>query len=265
MTIAMPEIRVLAQRLMWALLAIHVLSFATNFLHHGLGVGRKVHVAVWLATFFNVDEHQNLPTWFSSVILLLTAWILWEVAAAAGAAGQHRYVRHWRILSVVFALLSLDDMTEAHRVLRTGPLATIGNASSWMLILAPVALVFAISYLRFLFHLPPRTRWSMLAAAAAYGAGVTAVEVAGAVTGRNLLAHLPGEDLTGAAYVRYLLAASAEELIQGLAVIAFLFAMGSCLQRYQDLAAVTAPPVQAGGRGGRPAVVTPSRRLHREG
>lgn len=265
MSFTMPEIRVLARRLVWALLAIHVLSFASNFLYHGLGIGRKVHVVIWLAKFFNVDEQQNLPTWFSAGVLLLTAWILWEVASAAAAAEQGRYVRHWRILSVVFALLSLDGMTEAHRMLRTGPIATIGNASSWILVLAPLALVFAASYLGFLFHLPQRTRWSIFTAAAAYLIGVTAVEIVGAMTGRNMLAHLPGQDLTGAAYLRYLLAASTEELIQAMAVIAFLFVAGGCLQRYRDLAVVSARPVQASRRRDLAPVVTAVGGPRREG
>lgn len=190
---------------------------------------------------------------------------MWEVGSASAAAEQVRYVRHWRILSVVFALLSLDGMTEAHRMLRTGPLATVGNASSWILVLAPLVLVFAASYLRFMFHLPERTRWSIFAAAAAYLVGVTAVEIVGTMTGRNLLAHLPGQDLTGAAYLRYLLAASAEELIQGMAVIAFLLVAGGCLQRYRDLAVVSVPPAQAGGRSDRASVVTAARGLRREG
>jgi hypothetical protein len=257
MSMALPHIRVLARRLLWALLAIHVLSLASNFLFHGLGYGRKVHAAIWLATFFNVDEQQNLPAWFSAGVLLLTAWILWEVAGAAGAVGEYRYVRHWRILSVVFALLSLDDMTDAHRVLRVGALAALGNASSWLLVAAPLVLVFAVAYVPFLLHLRARTRWMICGSAAAFVVGVTAVEAVGMLTGRNLLAHLPGQELAGAAYLRYLVAASTEELIQGAAVIAFLYAVGTCLHRYRELAETdAAPPQQPGAREGRGSVVT---------
>ncbi|BCJ76473.1 hypothetical protein CS0771_60170 [Catellatospora sp. IY07-71] len=254
----MPHIRVLARRLLWALLALHVLSLASNFLFHGLGYGRKVHSAIWFATFFNVDEQQNLPAWFSAGVLLLTGWLLWEVGTAAKAAGELRYVRHWRVLGVAFALLSLDDMTDAHRILRVGALAALGNASSWLVVAAPLALVFALAYVRFVQHLPARTRWLMCGAAAGYVIGVTAVEAVGVLTGRNLLAHLPGQDLTGAAYLRYLIAASVEELIQGVAVIVFLYAVGTSLHRYQDLADLAAPPppAQPGKRGGRRSVVT---------
>jgi hypothetical protein len=207
MSIAMPHIRVLARRLVWALLAIHALSLASNVAYHGFGLGRREYVVTWLTTFFNVDEQQNLPAWFSAGVLLLTAWILWETASAAAAAGQHRFVRHWRVLGVAFALLSLDDMTDAHRILRLGAVATVGNASSWLLVAAPLLVLFALAYVRFALHLPALTRWLIVGAAGAYLLGVTAVEAVGVLTGRNLLAHLPGQDLTGAPYVRYLLAA----------------------------------------------------------
>ncbi|MFD0599437.1 hypothetical protein ACFQZ4_49850 [Catellatospora coxensis] len=214
MSIGLPHIRALAQRLLWALVAIHVCSLAINVAHHGFGVGRGEHLTTWLATFFNVDEQQNLPAWFSASVLLLAAWLLWETATAAAAAGQRRYVRHWRILSLVFVAVSIDDMTDAHRILRTGAVATLGNASSWLLVIAPLVLVFAAAYVPFALHLPTRTRWLVAGSAAAYVLGVTAVETVGALTGRNLLAHLPGQTLTGTDYVRYLLAASVEELIK---------------------------------------------------
>ncbi len=259
MSMALPHIRVLARRLLWALLALHVLSLVSNFLFHGFGYGRKSHTAIWFTTYFNVDEQQNLPAWFSAGVLLLTGWLLWEVGTAAKAAGELRYVRHWRVLGVAFALLSLDDMTDAHRILRVGALAALGNASSWLVVAAPLAVIFALAYIRFAQHLPARTRWLMCGAAAGYVVGVSLVEVVGVLTGRNLLAHLPGPDLTGAAYLRYLVAASVEELIQGAAVIVFLYAVGTSLHRYQDLAAhadPSAPPAQPGERGGRRPVVT---------
>ena len=48
-----------------------------------------------------------------------------------------------------------------------------------------------------------------------------------------------------------------EELIQGVAVIVFLYAVGTCLHRYQDVTAFAAPPPpQPGERGRRRSVVT---------
>ncbi|MDI1466100.1 hypothetical protein QEZ54_34510 [Catellatospora sp. KI3] len=245
MAIALPGSRALARRLLWAVAALHVASYAVNLAYHGWGIGHGHRLVTWLTSFVNVDHRQNLPSWFASGVLLVTACVLWEIGSAATAAGESRFRRHWRILSLAFALLSLDNLADAHQVLRSRHLAALGAASSWLLVLAPVVLVFAASYLRFLLHLPVRTRVLIIGAAALYGAGVGAMEVFGALTGLHVPVALPGQALSGGPFLQHLAGASVEELLQMLASVALLYALSSRLEHYRRTAPAAPAPVQA--------------------
>ncbi|MBV1855553.1 hypothetical protein [Catellatospora tritici] len=244
MPITLPGSRALARRLLWAVAALHFASFAVNVLYHAWGVGHGERLVGWLTTFVNVDHRQNLPSWFASGVLLVTACVLWEIANAVTATGEIRFRRHWRILSLVFALLSVDNLADAHQVLRSSHLAAIGAASSWLLILAPLVVVFAASYLRFLLHLPARTRMLIIAAGGLYVAGVGAMEAVGVLTGYHVPVALPGQALSGGPFLRHLVGASLEELLQMLGSVALLYAVSTRLEHYRHTVTAIAP-VQA--------------------
>lgn len=190
-----------------------------------------------MTIFFNVDKEKNLPTWFSAAVLMLSACILWEVATTAKATGD-RYARHWRGLSIIFAVLSLDEVAQAHEIASRSDLLTIGGASylSWMVPVIPLVLVFGLSYLRFLIHLPVRTRWGMVAADCVFIGGAVGVEIMGAFVGRTPTGQLQ----PGVAYLQYLVMASVEELLEMLGSILFMYTAATHLQHLrQGLPGVT--------------------------
>ncbi|GHJ47593.1 hypothetical protein Cs7R123_49350 [Catellatospora sp. TT07R-123] len=243
MIMQLPGPRALVRRLLWATAALHAASMASNVAYHGFGLGRGDRLASWLTGFFNVDDRQNLPSWFASGVLLAAACVLWETGTAAAGAGETRYVRHWRVLGVALALLSLDNMADAHQVLRSSHLVVLGAASSWLVVLAPVVLVFAAAYVGFLRHLPARTRRLVIAAGCLYAAGVAATEVFGALTGLHAPVGLHGQALAGIPFLQHLAGASVEELLQLLGSITFLYAVTDRLAQYRRPAA--AAPAQA--------------------
>ena len=55
---------------------------------------------------FSLDREANVPSWFSSALLLTAAALLAFVALDA-LAGKSRWGRHWAGLSVVYVVLSL--------------------------------------------------------------------------------------------------------------------------------------------------------------
>lgn len=130
---------------------------------------------------FSLDAEANLPTWFSSA-LLLTAAALLALVAADALARRGRWARHWAGLSLVFVWLSLDETAAIHeRIggwLRThlslhGPLHYAG-----VIPMVALVLVVGITYLRFVRALPRVTLLGILAAAAIYITGAAGVEAA---------------------------------------------------------------------------------------
>ncbi|MBV1854747.1 hypothetical protein [Catellatospora tritici] len=241
MRIDLPAPRKLLSALLWTVAALHLLSFGSNFVYHGLGLHHPIPAFTWITIFVNVDKEKNLPTWFSSGMLALCGLILWQVAGTVKAAGE-RYARHWRMLSVIFLFLSLDEITQLHELSRKIGIITAAKEAylSWIVVAAPFVLVFALSYLKFLFHLPRRIRLLVTGGAVLFVSGAVGLEIVGAFIGRKV------SDDTGPgwAYLQYLMAASAEELFEMLGVVVFMYAIGCFLHERQQAATGTATPVQ---------------------
>lgn len=226
MTLAVPASRLL-RLLLVAVAILHVLSFTATFIYHGLGVQGPYELG-WVVRFFYMDKEKNLPTWFASGVLLLTTYVLWETGTAAKAFGTG-YVRHWRILAFVFAFLSLDEIAQIHEV---GSRAKIIGAEgtsylSWIAIAAPLVIVFTVSYLRFLARLPAKVRWLIVAGGCVFVGGSVGMEIIGAFTSKELVGVQ-----TGLASMKYIVAASIEELLEMLGNITFLYAIALYLQQY---------------------------------
>ena len=75
------------------------------------------HASVWgLVPMFNLDEEQNVPTFFSSTLLLISACLL-SVIARAQHWHNMKFALHWTILASVFFLLALDEASGIHELI----------------------------------------------------------------------------------------------------------------------------------------------------
>jgi len=124
-----------------------------------------------LRQLFDVDEEENLPTWYSAAALLLTATFL--LLLALRKRTQHDpWARYWLGLALAFGLLSLDEIAGLHETFNSM------FESSWGILGGVVAAVFGLAYLRFLRDLPAFTRWRFLAAGVLFVGGAVGVEMA---------------------------------------------------------------------------------------
>lgn len=74
------------------------------------------HPEVWgLVPLFHFDREQNLPTFFSALMLLFSAGLLAVSALKANAEGE-KYLP-WGLLALVFAFLSIDEIASLHEKL----------------------------------------------------------------------------------------------------------------------------------------------------
>ena len=172
----------------------------------------------------SVDAEANVPTWLSTALLLTAGLALWGAGVVARRSGD-RWHRHWTFLAVVFCYLSLDELAQIHerlsrivaRVLPTHGFLAFG----WVLVAAPLVAALGLAYLRFLAALWHPVGRLFVLAGAVYVGGALGVEM------------LSGwiYDGVGEVTVGYVLASTAEELMEMLGVALFLYAVTSHLRR----------------------------------
>lgn len=247
MRLTIPAVRLL-RLLLWAVAGMHLLSLIGNVLFYGMGIVAPFPYFDRLVHFFHVNQEKNLPTWFTQALLAAVAYVLWEISAVAKAAGD-RFARHWRVLCVVFALLSLDELAQVHNLARRWDVLDPHDPRFLFVAAAaaPLLVFFAVSYLRLLAHLPSRLRTLIIVGAVLFVGGDAALELVNAVAGADVM----GMEL-GSQSMTYVLGSSAEELLETLGTVIFLYAVAVYLQQHLRPAEGTAtgglPPAQATGR-----------------
>ena len=144
-----------------------------------LGLG---HDSVYgLVRRFDLDAEMNIPTWFSSGLLLISAGLYGYIALRAWAEGD-RFRRHWRGLALIFLVMSIDETAGLHGLM-TKPLRTSLHLTgifyySWVLPVMVGLALFLISYARFIWHLPSHTRKWMVLSGIVYVSGALGGELA---------------------------------------------------------------------------------------
>lgn len=113
------------------------------------------HVVNRFVRFVNINLEKSLPTWYSSLLLLLAAVLLGLIARSKTTVSYRKY---WHGLSYIFVYLSIDEATALHEEL-TRPLREMLGTSgflhfAWVIVGAIFVGVVALAYIRFVFHLP---------------------------------------------------------------------------------------------------------------
>jgi hypothetical protein len=192
-----------------------LLSFAGRFLRPIVGD---------VVSLFGVGNDLSVPSWYSSIVLLFAAVL---VAVIALAKIRHRgdYAFRWGVLSVVFLYLSSDEMLRLHEsmsgALLQPALAALGYEPSgifrypWILVYAPLTLVFVLAYFKFWLDLPSKIRILFFVAGALFVGGAVGAEMV------NGLLH----DSYGQGGVLYAAMTHLEEFLEMLGIVIFVYAL----------------------------------------
>lgn len=129
---------------------------------------------------FDLDAELNVPTWFSSAVLLIAAGLCAVVAADARAAGGP-YVRHWQVLAGLLLVMSLDETAAIHETtLRPLRMLLPSDGIFYITYVIPglvVAVVVGLAFVPFLRHLPPPIRWYVVGAGGLYVGSAVGMEM----------------------------------------------------------------------------------------
>jgi hypothetical protein len=151
-------------------------GLATALAHHWLGHDKQLGLRLLL----DLDGEGNLPTWWSSFLLLVAAALLGVIAGQHSTRGGGN-VRHWAALAAIFLALSVDETAQVHELVGKHVhrlLATRGTLRfAWVIPGALFVAVVGFTYLRFLGRLPPATRRRVAVAGAVYVGGALGLEL----------------------------------------------------------------------------------------
>jgi hypothetical protein len=204
-----------------------VVVFCLTLTGIAAGVSREIRVHnYWIAEavdsfvrLFDLAGEANIAAWYASSTLLICAALLATIAIAKRMNDDDGYVFHWTVLSLIFLYLSVDEAAILHEM-AIKPLRSLLNTSglfyyAWIIPGFIAVLVFVLAYVRFLTHLPKKTRLLFIAAGALYVAGAIGFE---AVSGLFV-------DSDGTRNITWELIATIEELFEMLGIVLFIYTL----------------------------------------
>lgn len=175
---------------------------------------------------FDLNREANIPTWFSSFLLIVNAFIL-AIIAVRTKAQQGPYHIQWFVLAVIFMYLSIDEAALLHEMVEKPVRRALGLSGylyfAWIVPAVGFVIVLGIYLRRFLFDLPRYTRWLFLVAGAVYVAGAVGMEMIGSNIFYTHGGHKP---------VSYYLWATLEETFEMVGLIIFFYALLDYAARY---------------------------------
>jgi hypothetical protein len=179
----------------------------------------------YYVAFFGVSGEGKLPTFYSGLTFLAAAALLGLIwAHERRRHGPFRW--HWAALAVIFVLLAMDEMLELHELASDIVRSRLQIEDGWFynawVIPAGVVLLFlSVLFLRFVMHLPARTRTLFIVAGAVFVSGAVGLEMAG-----GAYASVNGQDLT------YGVIASVEEVLEMAGIVVMLYALVDHIERH---------------------------------
>lgn len=203
---------------------------------------------------FDMDREFNVPTFFSSGLMLGCALVLWVIALASRAA-KDGLTGYWSVLAWGFLFMSLDDAVVLHEKI-TRPLRLLTHSDAfymrWMLPATVLIAILGAFYIKFLAALPRRSRMLFL---------VSAVIFLGAAVGLETFTSWLGFHGQRPETMLYVILVMIEESVELAGITLFLYALLDHIRRAlpglralvgEDVEAM--PPLAIVGRGDAPVV-----------
>ena len=134
-----------------------------------------------LTPLFDLDDEQNIPTLFSSLLDFAAAALcvlLWRIGSPKG-----RRDGMWLVLAFALAWVGMDEFCSIHESI-VKPLQNEFHFTGllyfgWVVPYGLIVLALGVTLIPFLWRLPARTRWLMLASGAIYLLGSLFLESLG--------------------------------------------------------------------------------------
>jgi hypothetical protein len=173
-----------------------------------------------LVPLFYLDAEKNLPTGFSTLLLLFAALLLGLIAALQRKQNGSP-VLYWTLLSIGCLVMAADEAWSFHEMLIKPIRKLLGDDNlgvfyyAWVIPGIVLILVLAPFFLRFLLRLPVKTRLTFLMAATLY--------IGGAIGGELIGGYI--DELHGKRNLPYIMIVTVEECLEMAGVIVLIEAL----------------------------------------
>ena len=176
---------------------------------------------------FDVNEEVSVPTWYSSVALLFCSMLLGIIAVNKRQASD-RYAGHWTGLAAIFLYLSIDEASMLHELIGVNVGTRVADSQplhyyAWIIPAVILVAILGLVYLKFLGHLPPKTRRYFIAAAALFIGGAIFTEI---LTGLYWQFLGSNNDFTHSVMT------AVEEFLEMMGVVVFIYALMSYMKSH---------------------------------
>ena len=157
---------IIAVRAYCTTLLLTAIAFIT--IHCGLSYYHyEIAEVPWLIQqLFELDEENNLPTWFSSFLLLNSSLMLYVLARTKD---DHRY--HWFLLAAGFLILSIDEVAGLHESVNSA------IEINWAIPGGILVIVVGLAFVPFLLSLQRRVAVLFMLSGLLYVSGAIGVEL----------------------------------------------------------------------------------------
>lgn len=172
-----------------------------------------------IITMFNTAAEGNLPTYYSSFLLLFSALLLFIITIKERTL-KSKYFAYWALLTFGFIYLSMDEMLVLHESISSFIRAVTeysGNGvlkSPWVILGAITVVIIFLIFIKFILHLDRKTRYFFLAAGVLYVGGAIGFEII-----ENLYAEAHGQNLI------YSMLQNLEEGMEMAGIIVFIYGL----------------------------------------
>lgn len=142
---------------------------------------------------FDMDMEYTIPSWFSSMLLALSALLTWIISHTNKGPIKHY---EWKALSILMLILSADELIMLHEIPRDWLAGALGISSglfinAWLLLAIPFCIAVAFLFEHLLRHLPAHIRMLFLLAGGVFVFGAVGMEMIdgwyGSVFGKDIL------------------------------------------------------------------------------
>jgi hypothetical protein len=199
---------------------LYLIEFAPSF--QGMQKALSWEVRQTLFDTFNLEVESAIPTYFSIILLLIVAALLYIIAVQRGSTDPG-----WMGLAIVFLFLAIDEASSLHELL----FDVVTNFKSfngflriaWFIPVIPVLGIFGLIYFKFWMRFPNLEKILFIFSAIIYVFGAIGMD---AVSGWF-------DELQGVNSLAYNLAMLVEELMEMGGMILFIFTLLHYMAHWQ--------------------------------
>ena len=213
-------------------------AYRTKYLSSGVLFLATINIIIQLAIYsfglkkewfllFNMDKEMNIPTLYSSLMIVLCAFFI-HIIAIKEREIRSNSLRRWLVLKWIFIFLAFDEALQIHEALIISQLKPLVPPILEVIWVIPYGLFVIFSLIYFMpliIKLPSKVRSLILCSGFIYVSGAAGIEVIG-----NFLVRSSAIKLHG---ISYGLITTFEESMEMCGLIVFIHALLIYILYYQ--------------------------------